>query len=60
MTTSCDHRYLELRDVGRPGSIAARCPTCKMELTNAQVRLAKVYRKKLLKRTQAAERRSVR
>ena len=58
MTTMCDHRYAELRDPLRPGSVVVRCPTCKMELTRAEVGLAEVYRKKLLRRRKAAERRT--
>lgn len=58
MTTMCDHRYAELRDPLRPDSVVVRCPTCKMELTRAQAELAEVYRKKLAKRRERAERRT--
>ncbi len=60
ITTLCDHHYAELRDPLRPDSVVARCPTCKMELTRAQAGLAEVYRKKLAKRRERAERRSLR
>lgn len=54
MTTPCDHRYAEILG---GGAVVVRCPTCGMELTRAQAGLAEVYRRKMRRRRERAERR---
>lgn len=61
MTTICEHRSAKIvnhRQPGNPNPVVMRCSTCNMELTQAQLNMAEVYRRRMARRRDAAERRS--
>ena len=57
----CEHRNAEILDpTALPGNVVIRCPACKMQLTRVQAGLAEVYQRKMRRRREQAERRSLR
>lgn len=57
MTTICDHQSAKIvnhRQPGNPNPVVMQCPTCSMKLTQAQLNIAEVYRRKMARQREAA------